>query len=77
MAAPAGKAFPEFHGGPDGPVHLRRAVTGEKELYDHTVDPYELNNIAATASPSLLASLHAQVVALQTCTGASCRTADL
>jgi N-acetylglucosamine-6-sulfatase len=77
VAAPAGKAFPEFHAVRTARYTYVEYITGEKELYDHTVDPYELNNIAATAAPALLANLHARVVALQSCTGASCRTADL
>jgi arylsulfatase A-like enzyme len=51
-------------------------ATGEKELYDHDVDPYELDNIASTASPSLLANLHSRLVALSDCRANTCRTAD-
>jgi hypothetical protein len=40
------------------------------------VDPYELNNIASSASPTLLAQLHTQLGALQNCAGAACRTAE-
>jgi hypothetical protein len=40
------------------------------------VDPYELDNIAGIASPTLLANLHAQLAALEACSGNSCRTAD-
>lgn len=68
--------IPEFHAVRNSRYTYIEIVTGEKELYDHTVDPFELNNIAATASPTLLASLHSQLVNLETCAGASCRTAD-
>lgn len=73
-AAPAG--LPEFHALRTARYTYIELVTGEKELYDHNVDPYELNNIATTAAPSLLASLHTQLAALQTCTAAACRTAE-
>jgi arylsulfatase A-like enzyme len=76
-AAPAAaNGIPEFHAVRTARYTYTELVTGEKELYDHSVDPYELNNIAATAAPSLLASLHAKLVALEGCSGASCRTAD-
>jgi arylsulfatase A-like enzyme len=74
-AAPA-KAIPEFHALRTARYTYVELVTGEKELYDHNVDPFELNNIAGTASPTLLASLHAQLAALTPCAGASCRTAE-
>jgi arylsulfatase A-like enzyme len=76
-AVPDTKAgIPEFHAVRNARYTYIELVTGEKELYDHSVDPFELTNIAATASPTLLASLHSQLVNLETCTGASCRTAD-
>ena len=49
---------------------------GERELYDRTIDPYELNNIATSAEPALIEALYAQMQALRACTGDSCRTAD-
>jgi N-acetylglucosamine-6-sulfatase len=49
---------------------------GERELYDLTADPYELNNIVGSADPALVSSLNSQLQALRTCRGASCRTAD-
>ena len=70
------EGIPELHGIRTARYTYVELATGEKELYDHTVDPYELNNIASTASPSLLASLHTQLAALQACSGNSCRTAD-
>jgi arylsulfatase A-like enzyme len=50
--------------------------TAELELYDLSVDPYELDNLAATADPALLARLHAKLAGLATCAAAGCRIAD-
>ena len=49
---------------------------GERELYDLAIDPYELDNIADTADPRLVAHLYSQLQLLRTCSGDSCRTAD-
>jgi N-acetylglucosamine-6-sulfatase len=49
---------------------------GEIEFYDLTTDPYELNNIAATIDPGILAQLHAQLELLKTCTAETCRTVE-
>ena len=49
---------------------------GERELYDLTTDPFEMNNIASTADPTLVAALNSQLQALRSCAGAACRTAD-
>ena len=49
---------------------------GERELYDLATDPWELHNIASAASPTLLASLHARLLALEACHGATCWTAS-
>ncbi|MBI4750090.1 MAG: sulfatase [Acidobacteria bacterium] len=51
-------------------------VTGERELYDLQVDPYELQNIYSTAQPPLLRSLEANLNALRTCVGPGCRKAQ-
>jgi arylsulfatase A-like enzyme len=45
----------------------------ELELYDLRRDPYELRNIAGTASPDTIAALHARLTALTSCQAASCR----
>ncbi len=49
---------------------------GERELYDLVADPNEMNNIASTADPALLAELNSQLQAMRSCAGESCRTAD-
>lgn len=49
---------------------------GERELYDLTADPFELDNIIGSADPALVSSLYSQLQALRTCQGANCRTAD-
>jgi N-acetylglucosamine-6-sulfatase len=51
-------------------------VTGEKEYYDLRADPYQMDNKAASLPPTRLAALSAQVTALKSCAGASCRKAD-
>jgi arylsulfatase A-like enzyme len=51
--------------------------TGERELYDLRVDPWELTNIASSASPDVLAKLSSWLAVMRTCAGAGCRLADL
>ncbi|WP_236715179.1 sulfatase [Nonomuraea pusilla] len=53
-----------------------RYATGETQLYDLATDPYELNNLAATADPALVASLDRRLQAMRACSGATCRQAD-
>jgi N-acetylglucosamine-6-sulfatase len=50
--------------------------TGEKELYDLTVDPQELTNIHKSASPALLSNLKNRLDTLKSCTGAGCKVAE-
>lgn len=52
-------------------------ATGERELYDLTTDPHELQSIHDTASAALISQLSTTLAALKTCVGASCRVADL
>jgi arylsulfatase A-like enzyme len=51
-------------------------ATGEKELYDLDADPYELTNIHASASATLLSRLEARLDALKSCTGETCKMAE-
>ncbi|YCK35555.1 sulfatase [Actinomadura sp. ATCC 39365] len=53
-----------------------RYDTGERQLYDLAADPYQLDNLAATADPALLAGLDARLQAMRACSGAGCREAD-
>jgi arylsulfatase A-like enzyme len=51
-------------------------ATGEREYYDVAHDPYELHNLAGTASAGRLTTLHRALRRLHTCRGSvSCRTA--
>jgi len=46
---------------------------GDVELYDLENDPYQLENIAATADPSLLAKFHTWLIKLSACQADTCR----
>lgn len=50
--------------------------TGEHELYDLNLDPYQLNNTYPTASASVLQDLAADLAALKLCAGAACAKAE-
>jgi len=48
--------------------------TGERELYDHSVDPWEINNVAGQpVYASLQKQLASMLAVLKTCSGASCQ----
>ena len=49
---------------------------GEKELYDLSADPYELDSVYDSADPSLLANLKARLEALKDCSEEGCREAE-
>ena len=51
-------------------------ANGDRELYDLHADPYQLQNLAATADPALLAELAANLDRLRLCAGADCRAAE-
>ena len=51
-------------------------VSGEKEYYDLTKDPYQMDNRAASLSPESAARMSASVAALKTCAAVACRSAD-
>ncbi|NBE98370.1 sulfatase [Nonomuraea sp. KC401] len=53
-----------------------RYDTGERQLYDLHADPYQLDNLAASADPALLAGLERRLQAMMACSGATCRQAD-
>jgi N-acetylglucosamine-6-sulfatase len=50
--------------------------TGEKELYDNLSDPYQLENMYASAEPSLVKGLRDRLEALEDCSGEGCQTAE-
>jgi arylsulfatase A-like enzyme len=57
-----------------GPYKYIEWPDGEKELYDVTKDPYELNNIVRVANLfPIRAFLHAQLIRLENCVGSTCR----
>jgi arylsulfatase A-like enzyme len=47
--------------------------TGERELYDLVRDPYQLDNVVATADPALVAALAARLAEMRLCAGTECR----
>ncbi len=50
---------------------------GEREFYDLRTDPFELNNIAGSLTPSQLAVLHSSLLALKNChNGPACWAAS-
>ncbi len=53
-----------------------RWKTGERELYDLQVDPYELESINKTASPLEVARLKTRLQLLSNCRGSACRAAE-
>jgi arylsulfatase A-like enzyme len=50
--------------------------TGEHELYDHSADPYQLNNSYSTASSAVVNRLNDWTASLQNASGAALRTAE-
>jgi arylsulfatase A-like enzyme len=50
--------------------------TGEKELYDLSADPYELDSIYESAEPTLVNDLSSRLEALKDCGGQTCREAE-
>jgi hypothetical protein len=50
--------------------------TGERELYDLTVDPYQLQSKSRAGNESLYFALETRLDALRACSGAACRTAE-
>lgn len=50
---------------------------GERELYDLSADPDEMDNAAASADPVKIGQLSAWLHALEACSGSACRAADV
>lgn len=51
-------------------------ANGEKELYNLQADPYQLQNLAATADPDLIKQLSRWLARLVACKGRTCRQAE-
>lgn len=67
----------EYHAVRDGAyLYADHFGRGELELYDRTLDPYELDNFYSAADPGLLANLEAWLDRLAVCAGADCRSAE-
>ena len=69
-------ALPGFHALRTARYAYVEYVTGERELYDLAHDPFELNNLAATASQALLGALSGQLRELVACAAATCRMVE-
>jgi arylsulfatase A-like enzyme len=72
----ASSPVPEFQGLRMAGYTYVEYATGERELYDLTADPNELDNMAATANPTLLGELHQRLQSLRSCAGDGCRTVE-
>ena len=72
-AAAGGANIPEFQGLRTATYTYVEYATGERELYDLTKDPYQLDNMAASASPALVTTLHQRLDSLRSCAGDTCR----
>jgi arylsulfatase A-like enzyme len=68
--------IPEFHAIRTADQLYVEYSTGEQELYDLKRDPFELDNIAGSASARELDELHRRVAELLTCRDEGCRAAD-
>lgn len=67
---------PEFHGIRTARYTYIEYDGGDVELYDDVEDPYQLENLAETADPELLAALHERVADLVDCQSDACREAE-
>ncbi|MFO1047420.1 MAG: sulfatase [Geminicoccaceae bacterium] len=68
--------WPAFYGLRSRDYMYAHYDTDERELYDLRTDPYELQNIAALASPEFLAKLDERALQLNACQGDSCRALE-
>jgi N-acetylglucosamine-6-sulfatase len=50
--------------------------SGERELYDLRVDPYQLDNLANNADPTLIDRFSTRLAELARCAGDTCQTAE-
>jgi arylsulfatase A-like enzyme len=70
---PTGTVIPEFQGLRVAGWTYVEYSTGERELYDVNKDPQELNNLASSADPALLQTLHDRLDELRNCKSDACR----
>jgi arylsulfatase A-like enzyme len=64
--------IPAFHAVRTDKYLYVEYATGEKELYDLQADPYQLENLAASADPALLQQLAMLLKTLSSCKGEAC-----
>ena len=57
-------------------MFLEYAETGEQELYDLALDPYQLDSMPQAENEQLYSTLEGRLNALRTCSGADCRSAE-
>jgi len=67
----------EYHGLRTQQYTYLEFTKGVIQIYDLKKDPYELNNFASTADPTLLGKLHAWLAKLENCSADSCRSAEI
>jgi arylsulfatase A-like enzyme len=72
----AGTNIPEYQGLRVAGFAYVEYETGERELYDLTNDPNELQNLAGTASAARLDAFHQRLDSLRKCAGDACRSAE-
>ena len=60
----------------DGEKYVEYSRTGEREFYDLTIDPYELENTYQSADAALLESLRSCLSVLENCAGKVCQVAE-
>ena len=74
------RAIPDYEAVRTSRYHYVEYETGEKELYDSSTDPTELDNLLAPDAPPpdpvFLSILKQQLDGLKSCTGSNCRTAE-
>ena len=68
--------WPTFYGVRTRDFTYAHYDTGDRELYDLRVDPYELQNIVNLASPDFVARLDEQALELNGCGASQCRALE-
>jgi N-acetylglucosamine-6-sulfatase len=78
MAAPGWSNEPSpFVGARSARYTYIEYENGDREVYDHVLDPDQLVNAYGAVEPQILDKLHATIAALQSCAGDACRRAEL